>query len=776
MHVRGMHIWLLLSVVCLLVAGVPTVPRVQAQADLVLEVTPAFAGNYRPFAWLPLYVALENDRDSFEATVAVQIPNGSGRVSLAVDLPRGARKEVVLYVPMQTNTRELTLTVEHDDRAVANQQIAVRPRIEERLLGIVSTAPPTLNLPRRQDMQAFPFVRFELLPERLPDQAAGLSSVNLLLLHDLAGAQLDAAQQRALAGWVANGGHLLIAGGASNRTTLAALPEALRPAVVGATRELDPSPLADFVQGDGPDALSGTALQPVEGAASFGPQQAPLWVWRSFGEGRITMLAFDPGLAELRTWNDAPAFWDRLLQPAQCAPALAGLASEPTFDSWREHAMARAAGDVPESDIPTGTSLFGLLTVYILTAGPLLALVLRRTDRRTWAWLLLPLLAVGFGMAGFGLALASRSNQQIISQVSLVSQVTKEQAHVRTVLGMLAPGDETVTVHMPPGALTRPVRPSDTPVGLIAAAQANFVQQSDHMQIQLARWKFSGLLAEQQVKYTAPEARLRFDASGPRIEVDNLTDQPLYNVVAMYGSQIVSLGDIAPDEQATQMWPAAALLPNGAATGAQLVNQVQAAMRVDPGTAQATLVDAALANQGQPVTAAPLLLALLDESPLPLQVAAHNATTQQTTLLMLQPRIEASGSLGIPAAWLTLDLSDPLASQGTRCTAGGAITGLLPNSLPATLVLRLPADLADLQATSLTLTVFGLDTSAEAEVNLYNWQQDSWEPVEGEATENLIVSEPAAYMQQGRLPVRLSGNSESGVCVGVAARLTGEMP
>ncbi|NJL34298.1 MAG: hypothetical protein HC893_11070 [Chloroflexaceae bacterium] len=90
-----------------------------------------------------------------------------------------------------------------DGSRLGQQDVEVRPRPEERLLAIVSSQPVPLVLPRRQELERLPFVVVEVPLATLPPQERGLSSLTLLLLHDIDTELLDETQHRALLAWVA---------------------------------------------------------------------------------------------------------------------------------------------------------------------------------------------------------------------------------------------------------------------------------------------------------------------------------------------------------------------------------------------------------------------------------------------------------------------------------------------------------------------------------------------------------------------------------------------
>ncbi len=764
----------LLLIVLLLILSLPA----QAQSDVEISATPAFAGNYRPGTWLPITVTLNNPGPALDLILTAAQPNATFQHTLNVDLPAGARKQERIYVAMAQPSNRIRLTVEQNGAVLAVRELEVRPRPDERLLALLSASPIDLRLPRRQDLARLPFVDLPLAPADLPERSAGLASLLLVMIGDLPAETLSPAQQQALLGWVHNGGHLIIGGGPAAATTLANLPPALHPATVGVTTRLDVAALADYLAAVPPAALPGVRLQPRPAARSFGPAAAPLWVEYDVGQGRVTQLAFAPGGTAMREWSAAPLFWDRLLQPVRLIPSAFG--PGPSVDVQQEAAITAALGYLPTQNLPPSNVLFGLLALYTIVIGPGLALLLRSFDRQALGWLLLPLLALLASGAAFALAFSLRTDQRLVSEISLVERIADDQVRVRSFSAMLAPQSITTTVTTVPDALTRPIRAVSGSFGPIDGVQGNLLQQQQQLVAPFDAWSLQGLYAEAQQSLPPIEARIELTDAGIGAWVRNTGDQPLYDVVLAYGTQFVRLGDILPAAEARADWPSGEPGPPGATLGNLVFQQELAAGRApgglpDRGAVQRELLLNALVARAAGATAAgPFLFAWLDESPLPLTIVADAAARRSTNLLVDQPDIVASGTVELPTGWLRLD---PAADNRAICF-GSAGQGIVAQPAPVTATLRLPPDLADLRADTLTL-----DLSSERRwpnsgiaTEIYDWQRRQWVDLDYDGPGEIRVDDAAAYLERGTLRLRISGPIEPAGCLFMRADLRATAP
>lgn len=754
-------------------------PTVRAQTPpLTFTATPAFGGNYVVGAWLPIAVTLRNEGPAFTAVIAATLPDNPNRFSLELELPQGAQKQTTLYVPMSQELRNLEVGLEKKGgESISRQQITVMPRAGERLLGILASQTLNLALPKRQDLQTMPFTTFELQIATFPEQALGLESVTLLLLADLPREALNPAQQQALFGWVKSGGHLIIGGGAAAQNTLAGLPLPLRPAAPGEPRNLDASALGLGV------ALLGVQLQPLTATTTFGPSDAPLWVQKQVGLGRVTQLAFAPDQEALSTWSNAPTFWNWLLQPA----LLISNGSDFTTNvkGFQENTLTRAIGYLPALNLPPIDLFLGFLIIYALLIGPGITLVLRRIDRQAWGWVVLPALALVFGGIGFGLANLLRPDERIISKVSLIEQLGADQAQARTVIGILSPRNEQFTLHLAQTAFSRPLHNFGGPFGSIDGAQGDFRQQTDSFNILVKRWNLQGLIAEQQISFPDLAAEIVFSNTEMYAQVQNTTSQVLRDVTVVYGNQFTRLGDLAVGEQKKAAWPPAPPLDARVAATDLSLSQLLLGAKMAEGQATGNLPDrrvavreallSAAATRGpKPPDQEPLVLAWLDQSPLAIEVAAPGAATQQVTLLVAHPRIRGSGQITIPMGWLR---PDPDSDRVKSCSSSEQ-RGLSLQNPPLTFTLRLPADLAAIQP--LTVTV-ALDSERKwpnsgVRTKIFDWQTGQWQTTDFAGPGEFTLPEPARFLQKGALRLQLEGQIDAGLCLFVGTKLTGKMP
>ena len=121
--------------------------------------------------------------------------------------------------------------------------------------------------------------------------------------------------------------------------------------------------------------------------------------------------------------------------------------------------LLNAVNTLPSLALPPIGGLLILLAGYILLVGPINYFVLRRIDRREWAWVTMPLLVVGFAAAAYLYGNTLRGGQVIINSVAIVRGAPDTtEASARAYVGVFSPTRATYQLEIPGGALLSPRR------------------------------------------------------------------------------------------------------------------------------------------------------------------------------------------------------------------------------------------------------------------------------------------------------------------------------
>src|SRR4029078_136691 len=119
-----------------------------------------------------------------------------------------------------------------------------------------------------------------------------------------------------------------------------------------------------------------------------------------------------------------------------------------------DNQIVTAVSNLPSLALPPTGGLLLLLSGYIALIAPLTYLILRRIDRREWAWVTMPVLIVGFAMGAYAFGSALRGSSVIVNEGGVVGGAPDAtQGSASVYLGVFSPARGVYQVAVPGGAL-----------------------------------------------------------------------------------------------------------------------------------------------------------------------------------------------------------------------------------------------------------------------------------------------------------------------------------
>jgi hypothetical protein len=429
---------------------------------LTLSVSAGYGGRFRGDEWLPLRIEIDNQGSGIQGRLVVR-PETSGdglpsTFSTPVDIAPNTRQSIFLYITARSAANRVRVELMNDAGGVITSREAslrsILPR--DRLYVVVTQAmrgAMDLSTIAVGGHEAFQ-VNWE--PRDIPEHAGALTAVDVLLFSDINTGTLTSAQQQAIANWVASGGHLIVTGGAGWQATAAGLAELLPFVPESAETTGSLTALARFA-GDYSTTLDGEAIltvgEPVPGARVLvtADDDQPLIVRGKLGSGTIDYVTVDPNGQMLRTWNGLTEMWFTLLTSTDARPSWTY-----GFANWAR--AATAVETLPGLNLlPAVLGLIGFLLVYILLIGPINYLVLKRINRREFAWFTIPALIVIFSVLAWMVGFELRGNRASLSRLTVVQTWPDSQtAKVDQLIGLLAPRRGNYSLAMTDDRMLRP--------------------------------------------------------------------------------------------------------------------------------------------------------------------------------------------------------------------------------------------------------------------------------------------------------------------------------
>ncbi len=379
--------------------------------DFSVDLQPLFPRLPEAGHETPVRVTIENKGP--DARGAIEI-NGSIHTTYPVDLPRGSKKQLIIYANAYNGYG--------DSSAVLNTtQCHIEMRIPEgnysvarsRNVLLVTDTPGEMSFLRRDSKESNSGnvlgIQDEYMkPDGGPDRATGFRGFAVIVLGT-GSERLPDAQVAALRRWTMAGGTLVFVGGASSPILSDPRWNGLRP---GQSYRLKTT--SDrFLFGAGTAPLTKPITLLVPDASAL-PDTDHKWVYqRSYGIGRALYLAFNPFEGPMALWDGRTELMDGIVasgrnraqsllqtldyQDYEDYSSYSSYSSSPGMSSTI-YSPSGMSGDVDrnpfQTTLPEKSSIAGVLLVYLVVVGPLNFFILARMKKGEWAWLTAPIISV----------------------------------------------------------------------------------------------------------------------------------------------------------------------------------------------------------------------------------------------------------------------------------------------------------------------------------------------------------------------------------------------
>jgi len=407
-------------------------------------------GHARLGSWLAIDVRLQNEGAPVVGELRLQGGSQGGtRFSVPVDLPSPSDKRYTLYAQPPAFGGQIEVQLVVGDKTVVTQKVAFTVHdINQLTIGVVAAQPAGIvsgiQLPAVQN-NANPVV-IPLEVADLPERLEAWASLDRLVWQDVDSNQLSKQQIAALRGWLALGGRLIVVGGTTGPSVLSGFPDAILPYRPETTVDVAPASLAALLAQIPEDATDVPALggELAQGRALATSGDRVVAADASYGSGGVTVIGIDPTVGWIAESKATVALWRNLI------PARSG----GSVGSGDDSQIVGAVSDLPALALPPIGGLVLLLFGYIALIGPINYLVLKRLDKREWAWITMPALIAIFAVGAYVYGSALRGSDIIVNEVAIVRGAPDaKEGSAQVYLGVFSPTRGSYQVSLPGGAL-----------------------------------------------------------------------------------------------------------------------------------------------------------------------------------------------------------------------------------------------------------------------------------------------------------------------------------
>lgn len=520
------------------------------QQAITWDITVGFDGSFKAETWFPVVVIISNSGPDVNATLSVAFRGGSTAYRQPVDLPSGANKRLVVPVISSGsdfgNTR-LDVTLRDGSQVIRTETVTAKPIGRGwNVIGVISDEDGALaELSTFEERSASPTSVVRLKGTELPDRVEMLQALDALFVQAVDTTTWTEQQRSVLRAWIDGGGQLVVGGDERMTRGLADLLPATV-AGAGSPSNLQGLKATGWSLRDDQRQVPLLQLAPADGAqvVATGEGGQPLIVRRASGSGSIIQTAFD--LQTLRDVGNPVGLWVPLLSLTQEQISLSEGLRNQGFSILRESLK------LPQLSFLSALGLFSFLSVYILIVGPVNYLILRRFNRREWAYLTIPLWVVVFSIGAYAWGTIGRGSSTLINQLAIVLVPQEaEQGKALTYVSLFSPTRSTYNLTFPANAFVSDgaTQWERIPQDFDVVYAEGGVEVPD---LSVDVGGISLLAVEQPVSAPKVAATVRQVNGQQQMTLRNLSDRPLVDVLLFRGDgQVQELDMLEPGADRT---------------------------------------------------------------------------------------------------------------------------------------------------------------------------------------------------------------------------------
>ncbi|MGG4340876.1 DUF7408 domain-containing protein [Paenibacillus lautus] len=562
--------WMLLPMVALLIVATLSlsIPAGNVYADgakIGIQSEMGYQGKIKHDKWNPLKLTLTSDRDiSGDVVVQIQNYNGFGYQTSyvqQVDLPKDTPKEVVIGIPGAMLNKDNNQILFYEGSYTKGKQIPFATGknyvqaspYQGALIAVLSDDPDTMNFMNVLNGKGNSVNVFPLKNASVPSDGMLLNGLDVIVINNFASDTLSEPKRKAITDWVNGGGTLILAGGAGYTKTAAPFAD-ITPVVANGTTTVNS--LAELEKlGGKPLKLDGaftiSTAKAVEGAQiGIEAEGQPLFASKTYGQGSVQYAAYDLAMEPVSSWAGHPDAWASILR--NNLPMM-GAQNGMYYNSLMDN-LNYVLEYFPSLKMPSFTLLLWMLIIYAVVVAPLLYYILKKADKREWAWFLIPIIAV-IASGSVYVVGSSDKTRELAHTINLVELNGQGDAVKSTASAFFTPRSGNYALEFPENTYLRTGQSRNTFGGM--GENKNFVrveQASTTLELRdMSQWSLAKVWVDRQG--TEEMGRLgmdlKLDAKGElNGKVTNDTINDLTEVTLVIGGKAYKLGDIKKGEAA----------------------------------------------------------------------------------------------------------------------------------------------------------------------------------------------------------------------------------
>ena len=422
------------------------------KSNLKVQVGAGFNGSYKYGYDVPINMTIENKNKDINGEVQIYAINGEGRsiiYSKSLSLPKSSTKNITLNVPIMNASTKFKIVILDNKDKVYEEDCSMPSGASEQtiLIGILSDEFDNVSYINRVSVRGnstLPSKTIKIDEKSFPEDISVIRGFDVIVINNFDTSKLNKKKYETLKKWVNDGGILIIGTGDTYSKTLSLFKDEFIGGKTGSISRVTTNELNKLVN-EGKNisnvgSISSMTLNSLNIDIDNSEKlykEGDMYLIQKLtkGKGGVIVTSFDLGLNPVSTWDQNSVLGEKLIGLSK-ADLTAILNKGNNGDMY---SISEAVSCNSELPVPKTNSLAVIIAIYVILAGPVSYIVLKKFDKRGYMWATVPALSIVFAVIMYISGNGTRMTEPVANIVSIANIDEKGNITKTTYGGVFTP-------------------------------------------------------------------------------------------------------------------------------------------------------------------------------------------------------------------------------------------------------------------------------------------------------------------------------------------------
>ncbi len=390
-----------------------------------MKITSGLEGKYRALKYIPVTVEFTSSEKDFNGEVEIRTSGARTSTydsySKEISVPQGETGKLTIPIKLLEGSSKITVNLVENGKVLFEKKSLIsNGRVSESnlFMGVLTDDQTSLSYTGSVmfDNPNSPGYKGVIEKVQLDEKIIGENNLNIdgldiILINNYNMSNLKAEQYKALSSWVNKGGTLIIGAGANEGKTISNIDNEFLSIKSRGTKEKNITLVDENLK------LIVSDLEVKDSKIKNGSDDNPLTYSLKRGKGEIIVTTFDLGLDPLISSKDAGKFFSNIISDSTTKLFENNMNGGYMQGYYRASELTRT---IPINEIVGVKSLIIVLSLYAVIVGIILYIVLKKINKRDFAWIVIPVISILFTFIIYFMGSATRVNDIVLNQNNII--------------------------------------------------------------------------------------------------------------------------------------------------------------------------------------------------------------------------------------------------------------------------------------------------------------------------------------------------------------------